>query len=77
MPVTTSVQFMAPRNAGRRMAGLKTPYLFPCETDTERPVLKVNNAHDRAVKESEVAPFRLYDLRHTWPTRAQKQALTL
>ena len=30
---------------------------------------KVNNAHDHAVKDSKVAPFRLYDLRHTWATR--------
>jgi integrase len=49
----------------RRMEGLKTPFLFPCETDSERPVPKVNNAHDRAVKASKVVPFRLYDCRHT------------
>ena len=50
----------------RRMAGLETPFLFPCETNPARPVPKVNNAHDRAVRDSKVAPFRLYDLRHTW-----------
>jgi integrase len=44
-------------------------YLFPCETDDARPIPKVNNAHDRAVR-SKLAPFRLYDLRHTWATRA-------
>jgi len=37
----------------------------------------VNNAHDRAVKESKVAPFRLYDLRHTWATRAAMSGIDL
>jgi integrase len=54
----------------RRVSGLKGPYCFPCESDQSRPIPKVNNAHDRAVKASKVAPFRLYDLRHTWATRA-------
>ncbi len=61
----------------RRMTGLKTPFLFPCETDSERPVPKVNNAHDRAVKVSKVASFRLYDLRHTWATRATESGIDL
>jgi integrase len=37
----------------------------------------VNNAHDRAVKESKVAPFRLYDLRYTWATRAAMSGIDL
>lgn len=61
----------------RRMAGLETPYLFPCDTDPARPVPKVNNAHDRAVKASKVAAFRLYDLRHTWATRAAESGIDL
>jgi integrase len=65
----------------RRMAGLKAPFLFPCEkrreTDADRPVPKVNNAHDRAVRDSKVAPFRLYDLRHTWATRAAEAGIDL
>ena len=40
-------------------------------------VPKVNNAHDRAVRESRVAPFRLYDLRHTWSTRAAMSGIDL
>jgi integrase len=52
-------------------------YLFPCETDATRPVPKVNNAHDRAVTLSKVAPFRLYDLRHTWATRAAMSGIDL
>jgi integrase len=61
----------------RRMTGLETPFLFPCEIDPARPVPKVNNAHDRAVKKSKVAPFRLYDLRHTWATRAAESGIDL
>jgi len=61
----------------RVMDGLKTPYLFPCETDAQRPVPKVNNAHDRAVKASGVEHFRLYDLRHTWATRAAQSGMDL
>lgn len=61
----------------RRMAGLETPFLFPCDTDSARPVPKVNNAHDRAVRVSKVASFRLYDLRHTWATRAAESGIDL
>ena len=50
-------------------------YVFPCETDSKRPIPKVNNAHDRAVRDSKVAPFRLYDLRHTWATRAAEAGI--
>jgi integrase len=52
-------------------------YLFQCETDASRPVPKVNNAHDRAVKAGKVAAFRLYDLRHTWATRAAMAGVDL
>ncbi len=48
-----------------RMSATESPYIFPCESDPSRPIPKVNNAHDRAVRDSKVAPFRLYDLRHT------------
>jgi integrase len=61
----------------RRMEGLESPYLFSCETDITKPVPKVNNAHDRAVKASKVAPFRLYDCRHTWATRAAESGIDL
>jgi integrase len=40
-------------------------------------VPKVNNAHDRAVKVSKVSSFRLYDLRHTWATRAAESGIDL
>jgi integrase len=61
----------------RRMTGLDTPYVFPCESNPTLPIPKVNNAHDRAVKESGIAPVRLYDLRHTWATRAAMSGIDL
>jgi integrase len=61
----------------RRMTGLETPFVFPCESDSTRPIPKVNNAHDKAVKESGIAPLRLYDLRHTWATRAAMSGIDL
>jgi hypothetical protein len=33
-------------------------------------MIKANNAHTRALKASKVKAFRIYDLRHTWATRA-------
>jgi integrase len=61
----------------RRMDGRQGPYLFPHDSDPQRPVPKVNNAHDRAVRDSGVAKFRLYDLRHTWATRAVEVGIDL
>ncbi|WP_035350148.1 tyrosine-type recombinase/integrase [Edaphobacter aggregans] len=72
VPLTASAR----RVLGLRMASDEA-YLFPCETDSSRPVPKVNNAHDRAVRDSKVAPFRLYDLRHTWATRAAMSGIDL
>ncbi|HEY0307063.1 MAG TPA: hypothetical protein VGB94_02820 [Acidobacteriaceae bacterium] len=46
------------------------------ESDSKRPIPKVNTVHNRAVKVSKFAPFRLYDLRHAWATERQCPALT-
>jgi integrase len=61
----------------RLIGAAKGSLLFPCEGDPERSIPKVNNAHDRAVKLSKVAAFRLYDLRHTWATRAAMSGIDL
>jgi len=53
------------------------PDLFGCESDPTRPIPKINNAHDRAVRDSKVDPFRIYDLRYLWATRAAMSGIDL
>jgi integrase len=61
----------------RRMAERKGAYLFPHASDPDQPVPKVNDAHERALRDSGVARFRLYDCRHTWATRAAEAGIDL
>jgi integrase len=62
---------------------LKGEYLFPgripigMKPEDAGPIVKVNAAQTAAVKRSKVAPFRLYDLRHTWATRAAQDGVDL
>jgi hypothetical protein len=50
----------------RRVEAAEGAYLFPHRSDSDRPCLKLNNSHDRALKDSKLKKFRLYDPRHTW-----------
>lgn len=61
----------------RRTASRKGIYLFAHEDDPNRPVPRVNNAHDAALKTSGVEHFVLYDCRHTWATRAVEAGVDL
>jgi integrase len=46
-------------------------YVFPSPDNPERPIGSVRKAHDGAVRRANVKPaFRLYDLRHTYASRA-------
>jgi integrase len=46
-------------------------YAFPSPDHSERPIGSVRKGHDAAVRRSKIKPpFRLYDLRHTYATRA-------
>lgn len=53
----------------------KSHYVFEHSRDPKQPVPHVHAAHQRAVKDSGVRPFRLYDLRHTWATRAAEAGI--
>jgi integrase len=52
-----------------RLARCQGQFLFPHELDPDKPMPKINNAHDRARKAANIGYFRLYDFRHTWATR--------
>ena len=60
-----------------RLALAEGKYLFPHQKNANKPMLKVNNAHQGALKRCGIAPFRLYDLRHTWATRAAMSGIDL
>lgn len=55
----------------RRAASSNSHYVFPSPDNLERPIGSVRKAHDAAVRRAGVTPaFRLYDLRHTYASRA-------
>jgi integrase len=58
-----------------RLASSKDKYLFPLRVggghDWKQPMKQLQPAHRQALKDSKIKPaFRLYDLRHTFGTRA-------
>ncbi len=61
----------------KRLHKIKGDYLFPGRGVGDQPILKVNNAHAATVGRSKVKRFRLYDLRHTWATRAAMAGVDL
>jgi integrase len=60
-----------------RLAAKPKHYLFECDTDAKRPLPNVHGAHHRALAASKLPAFRLYDLRHTWATRAAESGIDL
>jgi integrase len=61
----------------RRLAKVKGDYLFQGRGVGDAPILKVNNAHAATLTRCGVRHFRLYDLRHTWATRAAMAGIDL
>jgi integrase len=59
------------------LAKIEDVCLFPGRGVGDQPLIKVNNAHTATVMRSVVAHFRLYDLRHTWATRAAMAGIDL
>lgn len=55
-------------------------FLFPLGRggkDANKSIVKLNNAYNGAVRRYFVAGFRLYDLRHTFATRAAESGVDL
>lgn len=61
----------------KRIASVGTGYIFPHEDDAKRHIPKVDTQHTAAMRSSKVKRFRLYDLRHTWATRAAESGIDL
>lgn len=55
----------------RRVQRAKGPFVFPSKNSSNRQIGTVRKGHDRAVDRAGIKDhFRLYDLRHTFATRA-------
>lgn len=67
----TALGVLKPRLGAKK----DSPYVFPNAKDAKRPLPNVHSAHRRAIDASKVAPFRLYDCRHTWATRAAEAGI--
>jgi integrase len=60
-----------------RLNSASGDYLFPLSSDPARPMQSADYAHQCALKLSGVAHFRIYDLRHTFATRAVEAGVDL
>jgi integrase len=57
---------------------LTSPFVFPSPANVQTPIGSVKKAHQAAVDRAEIKPrFRLYDLRHTFATRAAASDMNL
>lgn len=60
-----------------RLNAIEGNYVFPFDGDPNRPMKKANHAHYGALKRSGLEPFTIYDLRHTFATRAVESGVDL
>ena len=61
-----------------RLEKAKSRYVFASPDDASRPVGSVRKAHDAAIRRAKIkTAFRLYDLRHTYASRAAMAGVDL
>ena len=62
----------------RRVQQASCEWLFPSPANPIQPVMRVNKAHEAALRRADIMPpFRLYDLRHTALTRMAMAGIDL
>jgi integrase len=70
MPMTDDVISLL-RVRVKESSGKETPFEFPSPYDIQKPIGSVKNAHSAAVERAKIKQhLRLYDLRHTFASRA-------
>lgn len=61
-----------------RLVSVKGAYLFPHRRDTSLPLTTIQKAHNLALRDAAIdPPFRLYDFRHTFGSRAAMAGVDL
>jgi integrase len=77
IPMTDNVSSLLKRRV-KEAERLATPFAFPSPLNVQTPIASVKKAHRAAVDRAEIKPrFRLYDLRHTFATRAAASDMNL
>ena len=74
IPLTDEAQKLLARRLKEPSA---SGYLFPSKRDPSHPMGNIANTHNRTVKRAGLEWFRLYDLRHTFATRAVQAGMDL
>jgi integrase len=70
LPVTENVLSLL-RASVNEAAKLGSPFVFPSPCNIQQPIASVKKAHRAAARRANIkGRFRLYDLRHTFATRA-------
>lgn len=70
IPATDNVLSLL-KNRAKAAEGMGAPFLFPSPNDSQKPIGSVKKAHRAAARRAKITGhFRLYDLRHTFATRA-------
>jgi integrase len=70
IPMTDDVLFLL-KTRVKKAVTLRTQYLFPSRGNEQQPIGSVKKAHRAAVGRAKIeGNFRLYDLRHTFASRA-------